>query len=73
VYHPRKRAGFGFTDGEGCERCWSALKKLVPILRVSGVRLGLSISVFKGRRANLLHSPAPPTPISAGRSGISDG
>jgi hypothetical protein len=37
VYHPRKREGFGFTDGEGCERCWSSLKKLIPVLRVSGV------------------------------------
>jgi hypothetical protein len=23
VYHPRKRNGFGLTDGEGCERFWS--------------------------------------------------
>ncbi|KAF9231536.1 hypothetical protein BU15DRAFT_36177, partial [Melanogaster broomeanus] len=25
VYHPRKRPGFGLSDGEGCERLWSAL------------------------------------------------
>lgn len=37
VYHPRKCVGFGLTDGEGCERFWSALKKLIPGLRVSGV------------------------------------
>ena len=37
VYHPRKRTGFGLTDGEGCERFWSALKKLIPGLRVSRV------------------------------------
>ena len=37
VYHPWKRAGFGLTDGEGCERFWSALKKLIPGLHVSGV------------------------------------
>lgn len=37
VYHPRKRTGFGLSDGEGCERLWSALKHLIPVLRVSGV------------------------------------
>ncbi|KAG1776142.1 hypothetical protein EV702DRAFT_1046312 [Suillus placidus] len=36
VYHPRKRAGFGLSDGEGCEHLWSALKQLIPVLRVSG-------------------------------------
>jgi hypothetical protein len=41
IYHPRKCAGFGLTDGEGCERLWSALKQLIPSLRVSGVRLCL--------------------------------
>jgi Kyakuja-Dileera-Zisupton transposase len=39
VYHPRKCRGFGLTDGEGCERFWSSLKKLIPGLRVSGVRV----------------------------------
>jgi Kyakuja-Dileera-Zisupton transposase len=38
VYHPQKRVGFGFTDGEGCERVWASLQKLIPGLRVSGVR-----------------------------------
>lgn len=37
VYHPRKCAGFGLSDGEGCECLWSALKHLIPVLRVSGV------------------------------------
>ena len=37
VYHPRKCKGFGLTDGEGCERLWSSIKKLIPSLRVSGV------------------------------------
>jgi hypothetical protein len=37
VYHPRKREGFGLTDGEGCERFWSSIRKLIPVLRVSGV------------------------------------
>ena len=39
VYHPRKHRGFGLSDGEGCERFWSQLKKLIPPLRVSGVHL----------------------------------
>lgn len=37
VYHPRKRVGFGLSDGEGCERFWSAIEFLIPTLRVSGV------------------------------------
>ncbi|EFI27588.1 hypothetical protein CC1G_15624 [Coprinopsis cinerea okayama7 len=36
VYHPRKREGFGLSDGEGCERFWAAIKILIPALRVSG-------------------------------------
>ncbi|EJD49158.1 hypothetical protein AURDEDRAFT_59665 [Auricularia subglabra TFB-10046 SS5] len=36
VFHPRKRDGFGLSDGEGCERFWSAIRKLIPCLRVSG-------------------------------------
>ncbi|KAG1808028.1 uncharacterized protein BJ212DRAFT_1485308 [Suillus subaureus] len=36
VYYPQKCAGFGLSDGEGCKRLWSALKHLIPVLRVSG-------------------------------------
>ncbi|KAG1847703.1 hypothetical protein F4604DRAFT_1935747 [Suillus subluteus] len=36
IYHPRKCEGFGLSDGEGCECLWSALKMLIPPLRVSG-------------------------------------
>jgi hypothetical protein len=25
LYHPRKRVGFGFTNGEGCERFWKSI------------------------------------------------
>ncbi|KAG1816762.1 uncharacterized protein BJ212DRAFT_1446841 [Suillus subaureus] len=32
VYHPQKCAGFGLSDGEGCEHLWSALKHLIPML-----------------------------------------
>lgn len=37
IYHPRKCIGFGLTDGEGCERVWSSIRKLISVLRVSGV------------------------------------
>lgn len=52
VYHPRKCEGFGLSDGEGCERLWSELKRLIPSLRVSGVShftvfcVGFSIKLF---------------------------
>lgn len=36
IYHPHKCKGFGLSDGEGCERFWSALKLLIPSMRVSG-------------------------------------
>ncbi|KAG2158535.1 uncharacterized protein EDB93DRAFT_1237909 [Suillus bovinus] len=36
IYHPHKCEGFGLSDGEGCERLWSALKHLIAPLRVSG-------------------------------------
>jgi hypothetical protein len=36
VYHPRKCNGFGLTDGEGCERFWSAIKSLISSLRMTG-------------------------------------
>ncbi|KAG1852299.1 hypothetical protein DFJ58DRAFT_716617 [Suillus subalutaceus] len=36
IYHPRKCEGFGLSDGEGCERLWSALKHLIALLCVSG-------------------------------------
>lgn len=38
IYHPRKCVGFGLTDGEGCERVWSSIRKLIAVLRVTGVR-----------------------------------
>ncbi|KIK76959.1 hypothetical protein PAXRUDRAFT_168282 [Paxillus rubicundulus Ve08.2h10] len=38
VYHLWKCTGFGLSNGEGCERLWSSLKFLIPILQVSGVR-----------------------------------
>jgi hypothetical protein len=37
IYHPRKCAGFGLTDGEGCERFWNLIRKLVPLLCITAV------------------------------------
>ena len=39
IYHPRTCQGFGLSDGEGCERFWSAIKGLIPSLCISGVYL----------------------------------
>jgi Kyakuja-Dileera-Zisupton transposase len=39
IYHPRKCCGFGLSDGEGCERFWSAIKLLIPSMRMAGVSL----------------------------------
>ncbi|KAJ7083571.1 hypothetical protein C8R44DRAFT_894457 [Mycena epipterygia] len=36
LYHPRKRTGFGFTNGEGCERFWHSISHLIANLRISG-------------------------------------
>lgn len=35
-YHPRKSGKWGLRDGEGCERFWNELLRLVPGLRVTG-------------------------------------
>ena len=37
IYHPRKRTGFGLSDGEGCERFWHSISRLIAYLRVCGV------------------------------------
>jgi hypothetical protein len=47
LYHPQKRASFGHTDGEGCERVWASLQKLIAPLRVSGVRQAFHPSMGK--------------------------
>ncbi|KAL0566323.1 hypothetical protein V5O48_015694 [Marasmius crinis-equi] len=37
IYHPRKRKGFGLSDGEGCEQFWHSISHLISFLRVCGV------------------------------------
>jgi hypothetical protein len=44
IYHPRKAEGFGFSDGEGCERFWHSISRLIPYLRVCGVSRTFSYS-----------------------------
>jgi hypothetical protein len=39
VYNPRLREGLGLTDGEGVERLWSRMRKLIGIARASAVGL----------------------------------
>lgn len=39
IYNPRIRTGLGLTDGEGVERLWSRLRKLIGITRTSAVPL----------------------------------
>ncbi|KAJ3733669.1 hypothetical protein DFJ43DRAFT_994490 [Lentinula guzmanii] len=41
VYHPRKCIGFGLSDGEGCERFWHSISKLIAYLRVCGHHIRL--------------------------------
>ncbi|KAJ7583948.1 hypothetical protein C8J56DRAFT_789979 [Mycena floridula] len=36
IYNPRLRHGLGLTDGEGVERLWSRLRKLIGVERRSG-------------------------------------
>ncbi|KAF6752802.1 hypothetical protein DFP72DRAFT_990918 [Ephemerocybe angulata] len=58
VYHPRKRAGFGLSDGEGCERFWSAIEFLIPTLRVSGYHqriFTLDVQISFLRKQSLAH------------------
>ncbi|KAF9515371.1 hypothetical protein BS47DRAFT_1262229, partial [Hydnum rufescens UP504] len=42
-YHPRKAQIWGLSDGEGCERLWACLRKLIPVLRVTGYHRRLFI------------------------------
>ena len=46
VYNPRLQEGFGLTDGEGDERIWSRLRKLIGIGRTSAVCFSQLISAL---------------------------
>ncbi|KAF7337301.1 hypothetical protein MSAN_02255300 [Mycena sanguinolenta] len=36
LYHPRKRSGFGLSNGEGAERFWKSISHLITHLRICG-------------------------------------
>ncbi|KAJ7690799.1 hypothetical protein B0H16DRAFT_1752431 [Mycena metata] len=36
LYHPCRRVGFGFTNGEGCKRFWHSISYLIAHLRICG-------------------------------------
>ncbi|KAJ6574190.1 hypothetical protein B0H19DRAFT_985911, partial [Mycena capillaripes] len=36
IFHPRKRKGFGLTNGEGCECFWHSISHLIAHLHISG-------------------------------------
>ena len=56
AFNPQMQPGSGLTDGEGVERLWSRLRKLIGITRSSGVRShGLqSVSLMLEQRARRL-------------------
>ncbi|THU96545.1 hypothetical protein K435DRAFT_819426 [Dendrothele bispora CBS 962.96] len=39
IYHPRKCIGFGLSDGEGAERLWHSIQRLIAYTRVAGYHL----------------------------------
>ena len=39
VYNPRLQEGMGLTDGEGTERLWSRMRRLIAVERNSAVRM----------------------------------
>ena len=47
AYKPRLCRGLGLTDGEGVERTWSRLRKLVGVVRTSSVRSFPSFQMFE--------------------------
>ncbi|PPQ97512.1 hypothetical protein CVT26_006536, partial [Gymnopilus dilepis] len=43
IYNPRLCEGLGLTDGEGVERIWSRLRKLIPIVRTTSTVSSLAL------------------------------
>ncbi|KAK7448049.1 hypothetical protein VKT23_013806 [Stygiomarasmius scandens] len=41
IYHLRKCVGFGLSDGEGAERLWHSIQRLIAYTRVAGYHLRL--------------------------------
>lgn len=56
-YHPRKSRIWGLSDGEGCERFWAELRKLIPGLRVTGVSRSTAKSLYTLRLTRVSFLP----------------
>jgi Kyakuja-Dileera-Zisupton transposase len=56
LYHPRKREGFGFTNGEGAERFWHSISHLIANLHISGVGVILFYFISFGRLITFITS-----------------
>ena len=54
AYNPRLCRGLGLTDGEGVERTWSRLRKLVGVVRTSSVRSFPSLQMSEFHRLSNL-------------------
>jgi hypothetical protein len=46
LFNPRLQIGFGLSDGEGVERLWSRLRKLIGVTRCSGVCLSTAFRII---------------------------
>ncbi|KAJ7717766.1 hypothetical protein B0H14DRAFT_3521899 [Mycena olivaceomarginata] len=58
LFHPRKRWGFGFSNGEGAERFWNAIRHLITHLRICGYHnrlYTLDSQIEQADKASLLH------------------
>ncbi|KAJ7891605.1 hypothetical protein B0H14DRAFT_3428393 [Mycena olivaceomarginata] len=58
LYHPRKRVGFGFTNGEGAERFWNSIRHLIAHLRICGYHnrlYTLDAQIIHHQEASLFH------------------
>ena len=62
VYNPRIREGLGLSDGEGTERLWSKLRKLISITRQMAVR------TFRRDCPFLTNLPEIPPHLDAGQA-----
>ena len=54
AYNPHLCRGLGLMDGEGVERTWSQLRKLVGVVRTSSVRSFPSLQMFEFHRLSNL-------------------
>ncbi|KAJ7674150.1 hypothetical protein B0H17DRAFT_1161771 [Mycena rosella] len=82
IYHLRRRTLFGLTDGEGCERFWHSISKLIAYLRVCGYhrriytldsqilhlqKASIRRHVLRREYAKQLKAQTKPLPILKGR------